>query len=251
MVYVESETIKINMQNFSLLFDASPFLLILVGAVFVHACFQLSVSVLTLLNSHTIGRRLANQTLMSLNFWYIIGVGVMIALLQLAAISVERLAMDRNPMLATIVSLSILPLVALMVVLFYYRHGRGTQLWLPRSATEYITSRAKKTKSVLEAFSLGMTTVVAELPFVIAPLAIIAFAFNGFSADKWFSLSVGYALAVCAPLIFVSFYISSGHKVSAVQRWREEAKTYLKWTSATALLLLTLYIAVLQLGLSS
>ncbi|MEO5499495.1 MAG: hypothetical protein ABIR46_03280 [Candidatus Saccharimonadales bacterium] len=239
------------MQNFSLLFDASPFLLILVGAVFVHACFQLSVSVLTLLNSHTIGRRLANSMLLSLNFWYVLGVGVMIALLQLTAISLERLAMDRNPMLATIVSLSVLPLVALMVVLFYYRQGRGTQLWLPRKATEYITSRAKKTKSGVEAFSLGMTTVVAELPFVVAPLAIIAFVFNGFSADKWLGLSVGYALAVCVPLVFVSFYISSGHKVSAVQRWREESKTYLKWTSAAALLLLTIYITVLQLGASA
>lgn len=239
------------MQNFSILFDASPFLLILIGAVFVHACFQLSVSVLTLLNSHTIGRRLANRTLMSLNFWYILGVGVMIALLQLAMISIERLAIDREPVLTTIVSLSVLPVVALMVVLFYYRRGRGTQLWLPRSATDYITSRAKKTKSAIEAFSLGMTTVVAELPFVIAPLAIIAFAFNGFAADKWLGLSVGYALAVCAPLVFVSFYISSGHKISAVQKWREESKTYLKWTSAAALVLLTLYIAVLQLGVSA
>lgn len=216
-----------------------------------HACFQLSVSVLTLLNSHTIGRRLANTKLMTLNLWYIVGVGVMITLLQLGVIALERLAMDRIPLVTTIVSLSLLPLVALMVVLFYYRRGRGTQLWLPRSATSYITSRAKKTKSGIEAFSLGMTTVIAELPFVIAPLAIIAFAFNGFSADKWLSLSVGYALAVCAPLVFVSFYISSGHKVSAVQRWREESKTYLKWTSAAALLLLTLYLAVLQLGVSS
>lgn len=236
------------MQNFSLLFDASPLLLILVGAVFVHACFQLSVSVLTLLSSHSIGRRLPNGRLFNLNFWYIFGVASMITALQLGAIALHRLAMAENSTTAAAVTFGIIPFVALLMVLFYYRRGRGTQLWLPRPATEYITSRAKKTKSSVEAFALGMTTAVAELPFALAPLAIVAFAFQGFAADRWLQLSVGYALAVVLPLIFVAFYISSGHTISSIQRWREDAKNYLRWTSAVALLLLTIYLTVLQLG---
>lgn len=236
------------MQNLTLLFDASPLLLILLGAVFVHACFQLSVSVLTLLSSHSIGRRLPNGRLFNLNFWYILGVASMITALQLSAIALLRAAMAEDSTLATAVTFGIIPFIALLMVLFYYRRGRGTQLWLPRPAAEYITARAKKTKSSVEAFALGSTTAVVELPFALAPLAIVAFALQGFAADRWLQLSIGYALAVTLPLIFVAFYISSGHKISSVQRWREEAKDYLKWTSAVALLLLTIYLTVLRLG---
>lgn len=236
------------MQNITPFLDLSPFLLILLGAVFVHACFQLSVSVLTLLSSHTIGRRLPNARILNLNFWYILGVASMIATLLVGAIALHRWALSVDPHLATTVTVGVIPFIAILTVLFYYRRGRGTQLWLPRPAAEYITGRAKKTTSSVEAFALGMSTAVAELPFAIAPLAIVALAFQNFAVEYWFHLATAYAFVVVMPLIFVAFYISSGHKLSSVQRWREESKDYLKWTSAGALLLLTIYLLVLQIG---
>lgn len=236
------------MLTFESLYATMPMLLIILGAVFVHACFQLSVSVLTLLSSHTIGRRLPNTRLLNLNFWYILGSIVMISLLQLGAIALIRWGITHNAALTTVLALSLLPLIALLVVMFYYRRGRGTQLWLPRPAAEYITTRAKKTHSSVEAFVLGMATAVTELPFVLAPLAIVALTLHGFSSDRWFILSLLYAVIVCAPLIFVAFFISSGHKISSIQRWRENAKDFLKWASATALVILTLYLAILQIG---
>lgn len=239
------------MQNLFLFLDLSPFLLIVAGAVFVHACFQLSVSVLTLLSSHTIGRRLPNSRLLNLNFWYILGSILMITLLQLGTIALLRWGLTHNATATTVITLSLIPLIALLVVLLYYRRGRGTQLWLPRPAAQYITDRAKRTKSSVEAFTLGMATAVTELPFAIAPLAIVAFALQGFRVDRWFTMSLGYSLAVCAPLIFVAFYLSSGHKISSIQRWRESSKDFLRWTSAATLLLLALYIAVLQIGAAS
>ena len=239
------------MQNLFLFLDLSPFLLIVAGAVFVHACFQLSVSVLTLLSSHTIGRRLPNSRLLNLNFWYILGSILMITLLQLGTIALLRWGLTHNATATTVITLSLIPLIALLVALLYYRRGRGTQLWLPRPAAQYITDRAKRTKSSVEAFTLGMATAVTELPFAIAPLAIVAFALQGFRVERWFTMSLGYSLAVCAPLIFVAFYLSSGHKISSIQRWRESSKDFLRWTSAATLLLLALYIAVLQLGVVS
>lgn len=236
------------MLTFDTLYATLPMLLVLMGAVFVHASFQLSVSVLTLLSSHTIGRRLPNARLLNLNFWYILGTIVTIALLQLGVIAIVRSGITHNTGLTSTVALTIAPLVALSMVLFYYRRGRGTQLWLPRPAAEYITTRAKKTKSSVEAFSLGVATAFTELPFVIAPLAITALTLEGFSSAKWFTLSLLYALAVCIPLVFVALYLSSGHKLSSVQRWREDSKSFLKWSSATALVLLTVYLAVLQAG---
>lgn len=236
------------MLTFDTLYATLPMLLILMGAVFVHACFQLSVSVLTLLSSHTIGRRLPNSRLLNLNFWYILGSIVTIALLQLGAIALVRAAITHNATITSVITLTLVPLVALLMTLFYYRRGRGTQLWLPRPAAEYVTTRAKKTKSSIEAFMLGTATAFTELPFIIAPLAITALTLEGFASAKWFTLSLLYALAVCLPLIFVALYLSSGHKISSVQRWREDSKDFLKWTSAAALVLLTVYLAVLQFG---
>ena len=225
--------------------------LLVLGAVFVHACFQLSVSVLTLLSSHTIGRRLPNTRLMSLTFWYIVGVVASLALLQIAAIALMRTLMSHDHVLASWVTLTILPVVALLVALFYYRRGQGTKLWLPKSAAEYITGRAKKTRSSVEAFALGTTTTLTELPFAIAPIIVSAYAFQAFPSDWWWRLALGYGLVVGLPLVFVALYLSSGHKLSTVQKWREDAKNFLKWTSAGALLLLTIYIALLQTGATS
>lgn len=239
------------MLTFDSLYATLPMLLILLGAVFVHACFQLSVSVLTLLSSHTIGRRLPHHRLLSLSFWYVLGVITAITGLLLVAIAFERTLAATDARVAAILTLSILPVVALLTVLFYYRRGKGTQLWLPRPAAEYITTRAKKTRSSVESFALGMTTVVVELPFAIAPLAIAAFTLHGFASQKWLGLSLLYAVVVALPLIFVGLYLAGGHKVSAVQRWREESKDFLKWASAAALVLLTLYLAVLQMGVTS
>ena len=95
---------------------------------------------------------------------------------------------------------------------------------------------------------LGTATAFTELPFIIAPLAITALTLEGFASSKWLTLSLLYALAVCLPLIFVAVYLSSGHKISSVQRWREDSKGFLKWTSAAALVLLAVYLAVLQFG---
>lgn len=236
------------MHSYTSFFEPSPLLIILLGAVFVHACFQLAVSVLTLLSSHTIGRRLPNQRLLTLNFWYISGVVTMITLLTLGAMSLQRWALVHVGESVTLVTYSLLPLVALLMVLFYYRRGRGTRLWLPRPAASYITDRAKRTKSSIEAFALGTTTAVAELPFAVAPLAIVALAFQGFASDQWLRLALSYALAVSIPLMFVAIYLSSGHKVSRVQSWREDAKSFLNWTSAASLLLLALYLVVLHTG---
>lgn len=236
------------MQHIPLSFDASPVWLILLGAVFVHACFQLSVSVLTLLSSHSIGRRLSHGRLFNLNFWYILGVVSAVTALQLAATSLLRTLMAYDVTLVTALSFGVIPFVALLMVLFYYRRGRGTKLWLPRPAADYITTRAKKTKSSIEAYALGITTAVTELPFALAPIVIVAFSLQSFSAHNWFALSAFYAIAVSSPLIFVALFISSGHKLSSVQKWREDSKDFLKWTSAATLLLLTIYLTVLRLG---
>ena len=235
------------MQNISTVL-LSPALVVMAGAVFVHISFQLSVSVLTLLSSHTIGRRFASTKVLGLSIWYIVGVFAVTALLTLGSIVTIDGIESSYPNLVNGLPLMIAPLIALFVAAVYYRRGRGTKLWLPRPVASYVTNRAKKATSGVEAFGLGATTAFAELPFTIAPLVLVGFMLHNLPSETWAGTAHFYALIIVTPLLFVAFYLSSGHKVSSVQKWREEAKNYLRWTSAIALVLLTFYVAVLVTG---
>lgn len=223
--------------------ESTPLLLILIGAVFVHACFQLSVSVLTRLSSHTIGAGRSQRRLLVLSLCYVIGVIVATSAATLGfAAKLTWVATFGGEWPVWLVT-GLLPLIGLLTVLFYYRRDRGTQLWLPRPFIDYLMGRAKKTRSGTESSMLGAATVVGELPFLLAPIGIVSLWISLFApVEQWLGLSILYALVVSLPLVFLALYISSGHKISAVQSWRERNKTFLQWTSGIALILLDAYI---------
>lgn len=220
-----------------------PLILIIAGAVFVHACFQLSVSVLTRLSSHTIGTGRSQQKLLGLSLCYILGVIVATTSVVLGLTAKLDWLASLDDGLPTSLVVSLLPAIGLLVILFYYRRDRGTKLWLPQPFTDYLMDRAKKTRSGVEASMLGAATVVGELPFILAPAGIIGLLVSLLApTDTWLFYSLAYGFAVSLPLLFVALYISSGHKVSAVQKWREQNKLFLQWTSGIALVLLDAFI---------
>jgi len=223
--------------------ESLPLLLILVGAVFVHACFQVSVSVLTRLSSHTIGAGKSQQRLLALNLSYILGVIVATTSVVLALAAKLAWLSTIEASWPTFSVIVLLPIFGLLVILFYYRRGRGTTLWLPRPFVDYLMARAKKTRSSVEASMLGAATVVGELPFIIAPVGIVALYIALLTPpSSWLVFSLSYAVLASLPLVFLTLYISSGHKISAVQSWRERNKTFLQWTSGVALILLDIFI---------
>ena len=142
--------------------------------------------------------------------------------------------------------------MGIFVGLFYYRRGKGTTLWLPRAFSEYLLSRTKKTTHGVEAFGLGIISVIAELPFIIAPLAVIGYVIHLEPTAWWLGLSSIYGAIVCLPLLFVMGYLSSGHKMSVIQSWRERNKTFLQWTSSIVLILLACYLTSIHVwGMSA
>lgn len=223
--------------------ETGPLILILVGAVFVHACFQLSVSVLTRLSSHTIGAGKSHQRLLGLALCYTLGVIVATSSVMLAVSAKLAWLSTMNESWPSLTVIGLLPVIGLLVILFYYRRKRGTTLWLPRPFVDYLMERAKKTRSGVEAGMLGAATVVGELPFILAPIGIAAL-WSTFAApvSEWVVYSLAYAFLISLPLFFLTLYISSGHKISSVQDWRERNKTFLQWTSGVALLLLDIFI---------
>ena len=221
-----------------------PSLLAATVAVFAHACFQLAVSVLTLLSSHSLGRKKSHLRLLHLSTSYVGGAFfATLGIVCFITFALGALSAGGSYLGWALVA-GLNTGVGVAVLAFYYRKGKGTMLWLPRPAVDFLGARAKKTNKSFEAFGLGIMTVVAELPFLIAPTATVALLIaKDFPAN---AASLGWALvyvfAVTLPLLAVTFLISSGHRISTIQRWREANKTFLQATSGGALIVLGFFI---------
>lgn len=226
--------------------------LLLVGIVFVHASYQLSVSVLTHMSSHSLSRRVGTERLLNLGLNYSLGAILTTALVLVTVVSLATGSTGTHRMLGVeyleVIVSGLAPIVGLVTLLFYFRNERGTQLWLPRPIANYLLERSRKTRSATEAFFLGAATVVGELPFLIAPILLIAVVLGTLTPTSWFGWSLLYSLVVSLPLLFVTFFISSGHSIARIQRWREQNKQFLQITSGVALIILTLLITLLQIG---
>ena len=105
--------------------ETFPLLLILAGAVFVHACFQLSVSVLTRLSSHTIGAGRSQRRLLNLSLCYILGVLVATASVVLGVSAKLAWLSSLDSEIPTLIVVGLLPVIGLLVIGFYYRRRQG------------------------------------------------------------------------------------------------------------------------------
>lgn len=228
--------------------DIASSLAIVTLAALIHASFQLSVSVLTLLSGHAIGAKHSQGKIMRLTFGYVSGVGVM-TLLALSFISLLFLHIFGTdaPQVVWAIACGLLIGVGLAVWFFYYRPGKGTSLWIPRSFARHLSDRSKATTSSAEAFSLGLTTVVSELLFIAAPMIIAALVLVGLPAH-WQLVGIAiYAVISLLTLFSIWVLIGSGHKLSTIQKWREDNKHFLQFTAGGALAVLGFFVYVCKI----
>lgn len=220
-----------------------PYTLVILAGLFVHACFQLSLSILTVIDSHAIGSSQRHSSVLKLSLSYIFGTLVattgLLALLTYFFHAI--LPIGTHPAAWGIVCALVVG-VGWCVLLFYYRKTKGTQLWLPRRLVERLTARAKKTRTTWQALGFGLTSVFVELPFLIAPLVLAGAVLSTLPSTERSVGVLAYAIAANVPLIIVTILIGGGHKISTIQRWRESNKHFLQWTSGLTLILLGVYL---------
>jgi hypothetical protein len=228
--------------------DIASSLAIVTLAALIHASFQLSVSVLTLLSGHAIGARHSQARVMRLTFGFVSGVGVM-TLLALSFISLIFLHLFGHdaPEFVWAIACGLLIGVGLAVWFFYYRREQGTSLWIPRSFARHLSDRSKATKSGAEAFSLGLVSVISELLFIAAPMIIAALVLVGLPGN-WQLLGILiYAIISLLTLFSIWVLIGSGHKLSSIQKWREDNKHFLQFSAGGALAVLGFFVYVCKI----
>ncbi len=213
----------------------------------IHASFQLSVSVLTLLSGHSIGAKHSQGKLLRLTTSFVLGAGLM-TLLLLSFISLMLLSVfgADTPQIVWAMACGLLFGVGVAVWLFYYRKEKGTALWIPRPVASFLSERTKATKRSAEAFSLGLTGVIGEVIFIIAPIIVSALVLINLD-PLWQLAGIGiYTVVSLLSLIIVWVLVGSGHKLSNIQKWRESNKYFLQFAAGSGMLILGFYVYVAQ-----
>lgn len=225
----------------------SSFAIVLLAAC-IHATFQLSVSVLTLLSGHSIGKQTAHKKVLRLMCSFTSG-ALFITLLVIGSLSYYLdMFVHQNTnteQLFAIASSGLMAGLGVITWAFYYRKGRGTSLWLPRGFANYLTKRTKRTSSRAEGFALGMTSVVAELIFIVTPalaasLAIITLP----DLPLRLTATALYVFISILPLLIIIGLVGSGANIAHCQQWRESHKHFLQFVSGGSLLVLAGFLFV-------
>ena len=129
---------------------------------------------------------------------------------------------------------------SLVMWLGYFRDGKGTELWLPKSFSRFITRRAKYTNDNIEAFSLGMLSAFAEFPITLAIYFVVA---NCLLNVKLPLLAVLiYITIVSIPMVALKINIKTGKNIIAAQKWRIKNKRFAKFFSGSGFAVLAIFL---------
>lgn len=220
------------------------FALIIASAV-IQASFQLSVSMVTVMSGHALGKKTALTRLSSLVSAFTLGVMTMVALSVSFSIVVLTNLFDKMPVAAWSIVSGLFVGVGIAVWLFYYRYrSGGTVLWIPRPIADYLAKRARATRSEPEAFSLGLTSVVGEIVFGGAPALLAALLLTQLYPTLQLVGLLVYTLVATLPLFLIAMSIAGGTSIARIQRWRERNKRFLQFAAGSALIIIGLYVYV-------
>lgn len=213
----------------------------------IHASFQLSVSELTLLSGHSLSTKRSKARLLRLSSGFVLGNIVMTTLLlsffSLFVLDIFGVNISNT---VWVIACGLLIGIGIAVWLFYYRRKKGTTLWIPRSFASYLEKRIQRTRLSAEAFGLGLSSVISELPFMIAPLLISALALISLP-NNWQLLGLAvYVVMSTLSVLIVWVLISRGKSLARIQKWREDNKRFLQFTAGAGLIILGIFVYVVQ-----
>lgn len=214
-------------------------------AALIHTSFQLSVSMITLLSGHAIGKKMASRRVTHLVMSFLTGTIVMTLLIVsfISFLSVSLLRHGISPIAWSVLAGAMIG-AGLVVWVFYYRRGKGTTLWIPRSFAHFLQDRIEATKNGAEAFSLGLTGVFAEIFFIATPATAAAFTLVHLPTNYQVAGVALYTLIASLGTIIVTVLVGGGHRISDIQRWRAHNRRFLQFVAGSSLIVLGFYLYV-------
>lgn len=221
---------------------------IIIGfAAAIHASLQLSLSMLTLLSGHALGKKTRHLKLLRLMHSFMLGATLLTILLLSTVTYYLHMAISSimDEQLAAAIISGLLVGMGIATWALYYRRQRGTLLWLPRGMAAFLTKRSKATRSSAESFSLGMMSVIAELLFIIAPILAASLSILTLRSAELQLLGIAtYGIIALLPLGAITILVGGGHSIAQIQQWRERHKHFLQFAAGGCLLILAAFVFI-------
>lgn len=211
-------------------------------AALVHATLQVQLGTLLLLYHASLGKHIKKKTKTIVSS-YIAGIGTLV-FLSIAAICFifDRYFGKALYPEEIVIVISMLVAIAIIVWGFYYKRGKSTELWLPRTVARFIDKRAKETDSNTEAFSLGVLTSLAEMPFTLVLLIVAANSILKLPGLWQIIAVVIYTVIAIIPPVILRLAVRKGETIAEIQRWRVQHKTFMRVISGVGFLVLGFFL---------
>ncbi len=101
---------------------------------------------------------------------------------------------------------------------------------------------------MIKAFGLGITSVVAEMLFIIGPIAVTALLLIELEPILQLTGLAVYTITSLLPFLFVAALISNGYNIGKIQRWRAANKGFLQFIAGCGLIVLAFCVYVNQVS---
>ena len=224
-----------------------PDLFVVLLAGVVHAMLQLGIGTLLILYHASLGKHISLRT-RSLVTNYIFGNALLTGLAVSAAGFIIYIVCrgEMNPAMLTI-AMGVLIALAVLVWTFYYRRGKSTELWLPKSVARYINKRANVTESNTEAFGLGMLACFAEAPFTIMLVLIAGNSILALPQALQILAIALYTLLSILPLLIMRVAVRKGQTIVDIQKWRIKNKNFLRVLAGIGFLVLAVFLLAFKI----
>ena len=218
-------------------------------AAIVHATLQLSLGALLLLYHASLGKHIPKKTRQLVSN-YIAGIGtlVLLALTGIAFI-LERWLGGKLYTEELLIVIGMLVALALTVWVFYFRWGKSTELWLPRTVARFINHRAKETNSDTEAFSLGLLTSLAEMPFSLVLIVVAANSILALPGEQQLIAVALYTVIAILPPFILRAAVRRGKTVVDIQRWRVKNKNFFRVITGVGFAVLGVFLLAFEVML--
>lgn len=215
-----------------------PYAEVILAAV-IHATLQLSLGSLLLLYHASMKQHIPKRTRQLVSN-YIAGVGTLILLSVTGiAFTLERWLGGALYAEELLIVVGMLVALAIAVWTFYYRFGKSTELWLPRTVARFINQRAKATQSDTEAFGLGLLTSFAEWPFALVLMVVAANSILGLPSEQQLLAVAIYTIITILPPLILRGAVRKGKTVVEIQRWRVKHKNFFRIVTGVGFLVLS------------
>lgn len=224
---------------------------LIIATVFFGASLGLSLSSVALMSGHSLSQKTALGKLRSLIFGFWLGVvAINILLLSTVVLFTSQSALvlvngdwGHIPNYTWQILTSLLYAQFLAMILCKIFHPKLTNPWSPAPIRDYLRQRAIKTTSAIEAFNLGVMSVLGNIWLLIVPMAILSL---GLLMRLDLAMIIIFALGVSLPIVLI-YGLIRHVKISRIQLFLINRASFLHFVAFFSLIVIRIIIFSFQM----